>query len=430
MLVSVIAVVIFLFLSAFFSGSETALTGASQGFMLDQEKNEHNAKATVINKLFKQRDKLIITTLLGSNLFNTLATSLATSVLIGLFGREGVAYATVIMTFLVLIYTDMLPKSYSVKHANEVALKVAPAVRFWVVLFSPVTYILQKIVHLTFRLFHLQYNGKSSEENAISEIRGAIYMCDGEEIKEEREMLKSILDLDDVTVYDVMNHRKNLFSIDIDTPVEQILAKVNNCPFSRIPLYRDKPENIVGIIRVKSLFKAAVEKKGNYNEIKIEDIMTKPWFIPDSTTLMQQLQLFRSRREHFAVVVDEYGDLQGIVTLEDILEEIVGEINDESDISSIDIMGIRKAGDHAFLIDGQVPLRDLNRRFNWNLDDENAVTLAGYLLEMTRLIPEQGQKFVFNNLQFEIVKRNKNQISQIKVSELNDTLPASSPTQA
>ncbi len=430
MLISAIAVLIFLFLSAFFSGSETALTGASQGYMIDKEKNEHNSKAKIINKLFKHRDKLIITTLLGSNLFNTLATSLATSVLISLFGKEGVAYATIIMTFLVLIYTDMLPKSYSVKHANTVALHVAPAVRFWVVLFSPVTYVLQKIVHITFRLFKLQYNNNNSEESAISEIRGAIYMYDGEQIKEEREMLKSILDLDEITVYDVMNHRKNLFSINIDTPVEKILAKVKNCPFSRIPLYKDKPENIVGIIRVKSLFKAAIEKKGNYKEIKIEEIMTKPWFIPDTTTLKQQLQLFRSRREHFAVVVDEYGDLQGIVTLEDILEEIVGEINDESDISSIDIMGIKKVGEKTYLIDGQVPLRDLNRKFNWDLNDENAVTLAGYLLEMTRSIPEQGQKFVFNNLQFEIIKRNKNQISQIKISELEEEHLIVSPNQA
>ena len=324
----------------------------------------------------------------------------------------------------------MLPKSYSVKHANTVALHVAPAVRFWVVLFSPVTYVLQKIVHITFRLFKLQYNNNNSEESAISEIRGAIYMYDGEQIKEEREMLKSILDLDEITVYDVMNHRKNLFSINIDTPVEKIRAKVQNCPFSRIPLYNDKPVNIVGIIRVKSLFKAAIEKKGNYKEIKIEEIMTKPWFIPDTTTLKQQLQLFRSRREHFAVVVDEYGDLQGIVTLEDILEEIVGEINDESDISSIDIMGIKKVGEKTYLIDGQVPLRDLNRKFNWDLNDENAVTLAGYLLEMTRSIPEQGQKFVFNNLQFEIIKRNKNQISQIKISELEEEHLIVSPNQA
>lgn len=422
MIISTIAVLIFLLLSAFFSGSETALTGASEAFMHDKDKKEHNSRAKIINKLFKQRDKLIITTLLGSNLFNTLATSLATSVLIGLFGYEGVAYATIVMTFLVLVYTDMLPKSYSVKHANKVALAVAPMVKFWVYFFSPITYFLQKIVHLTFKIFKLPFNDTNNDESTISEIRGAIYMYNGEQKKEEKEMLKSILDLRDIVVYDVMNHRRNLFSLDIDLPVEKIIQKVKNCPFSRIPLYQGRPENIVGIIRVKSLFKAAIEKKGKYDEINIREIMTKPWFIPDNTSLMQQLQLFRSRREHFAIVVDEYGDLQGIVTLEDILEEIVGDINDESDISNLDVMGIRKITDNTYIVDGQVPLRDINRKFNWNINDENAVTIAGYLLDMTRTIPEQGQRFVFDGFQFEIIKRNKNQISSVKISKLQEEI--------
>lgn len=422
MIISTIAVLIFLLLSAFFSGSETALTGASEAFMHDKDKKEHNSRAKIINKLFKQRDKLIITTLLGSNLFNTLATSLATSVLIGLFGYEGVAYATIVMTFLVLVYTDMLPKSYSVKHANKVALAVAPMVKFWVYFFSPITYFLQKIVHLTFKIFKLPFNDTNNDESTISEIRGAIYMYNGEQKKEEKEMLKSILDLRDIVVYDVMNHRRNLFSLDIDLPVEKIIQKVKNCPFSRIPLYQGRPENIVGIIRVKSLFKAAIEKKGKYDEINIREIMTKPWFIPDNTSLMQQLQLFRSRREHFAIVVDEYGDLQGIVTLEDILEEIVGDINDESDISNLDVMGIRKITDNTYIVDGQVPLRDINRKFNWNINDENAVTIAGYLLDMTRTIPEEGQRFVFDGFQFEIIKRNKNQISSVKISKLQEEI--------
>ena len=196
------------------------------------------------------------------------------------------------------------------------------------------------------------------------------------------------------------------------------LEKVKNCPFSRIPLYRDRPENIVGVIRVKTLFKEAVEKQGNYKEIKIEELMTPPWFIPDNTTLMKQLQLFRARREHFAIVVDEYGDLQGIVTLEDILEEIVGDINDESDVQGLDTMGVKKDGDQSWLVDGQVAIRDLNREYGWNINDENAVTVAGYLLDMTQSIPEQGQKFIFDNFSFEIVKRNKNQISLVKVTRL------------
>ncbi|MBO5442669.1 MAG: CBS domain-containing protein [Alphaproteobacteria bacterium] len=233
-------------------------------------------------------------------------------------------------------------------------------------------------------------------------------------------MLKSVLDLDEVEVYDVMNHRKNLFSINVELPTEEIVKKIKDCPFSRIPLYKNKPDNIVGVIRVRHLLQECVDKNNNFSKIKIAELMSKPWFIPDNTTLIQQLQLFQARREHFAFVVDEYGDLQGIVTLEDILEEIVGDINDESDISSLDIMGIRKIGEKTYLVDGQVPIRDLNRKFDWNISDENAATIAGYLLDMTQSIPEQGQKFVFGDFEFEIIKRNKNQISQIKISKIEN----------
>lgn len=251
--------------------------------------------------------------------------------------------------------------------------------------------------------------------DTLAEVRDAISMCGNQESRQEQEMLKSILDLTDITVYDVMNHRKNLFSLDIDLPVAEILQKVENCPFSRIPLYKEKPENIVGVVRVKALFKAVIDSKGDYDKVKIEDLMTAPWFIPDYTSLKHQLQLFRARREHFAIVVDEYGVLQGIVTLEDILEEIVGDINDESDVSNLDTMGIRRISEDTYIVDGQVPIRDLNRKYGWQIEDENAVTIAGYLLDMTRSIPNVGQKFIFDGFQFEVLKRDKNQLRQIKI---------------
>lgn len=231
----------------------------------------------------------------------------------------------------------------------------------------------------------------------------------------KKEMLKGIMDLSEVTVYDVMNHRRNLFSVNQDLPVSEIIDRIKDCPFSRIPVYQGKPENIIGIIRVKTLLRAAVDCSGDFAALDLNDIMYAPWFIPDNTTLLQQLQLFRSRREHFAVVVDEYGTLQGIVTLEDILEEIVGDINDESDITSLDIMGIRKSGD-SYLIDGQVSLRDLNRRFGWTFCDDCAATIAGYLIDATRTLPDQGQKFAFNGFEFEVIKRHKNQICLIKIT--------------
>lgn len=255
----------------------------------------------------------------------------------------------------------------------------------------------------------------NEDDISITELRGAISMFQGPE-NEEKEMLESVLDLAEIQVYDVMNHRKNLFSVNIDLPIKEIIEIVKDSPFSRIPLYKSKPDNIVGIIRVKTLLKAAYEHKENLNKINITELMSKPWFIPDTTSLLKQLQLFRARREHFAIVVDEYGDLQGIVTLEDIIEEIVGDINDEFDTETSDVDDIHKVDEKSYIIDGQTPLRDLNKKFGWNLDDENAVTLAGYLLDSTRTIPQEGQKFVFNGFEFEITKRIKNQISEVRVT--------------
>lgn len=418
MLVITVSVFLLLCLSAFFSGSETALTGASEAYMQDKEKNENNKNAKTINKLFKKRDRLIITTLIGSNLSNTLATSLSTSLLVGLFGKEGVAYATLIMTVLVLIYTDMLPKTYSVQNANKVALFVAPLVNFFVKLFTPVAYVLQKITSLTFKLFRLN-NTDSGEEMAISEIRGAIDMYDGLEIREEKHMLKSILDLADINVYDVITHRKNLYCLDVDMPIEGIIKELQDCPYSRVPLYKDKPENIVGVLIVRNLLKKCIEAEGDLSKVKLKEIMIKPWFIPENTNLLHQLSLFKSRREHFAIVIDEYGDIDGIVTLEDILEEIVGDINDENDVILSENSQIKQIDENSYLVDGEVSIRDLNRQNGWKISDEHMTTIAGYLLDMTMIIPEEGQQFIFNDFKFEIIKRTKNQLNLIKITKID-----------
>lgn len=417
MIITVICVIILIMLSAFFSGSETALTGASEAYMTDKDKNENNIRAGMVLHILARRNKAVITTLIGSNICNTLGTALSTQLLLELFGAEGVAYATLIMTFLILIYTDMLPKSYSVDNSNKAALFVAPFMSFWVWLFTPVVFLLQKIVYYSFRMFGIK-ESHYSEDAKISEIRGAICMYNGDEIKEEKEMLKSIFDLSEVQVYDVMNHRRNIYSIDADWPIEDIVKKVEESRFSRIPVYKDRPENIIGIIRAKNFLKVCLQHKNNLHKIKLEEVLFEPWFIPETTTLLQQMQAFRKRCEHFALVVDEYGSLEGIVTLEDILEEIVGNIEDESDEKSA--VGVEKNSDGSFIVDGEKPIRDLNREMNWNIEDENAVTIAGYLLDMTQNIPQQGQKFIFDGFEFEIIKRNRNQLQKIKIQKIEE----------
>ncbi len=254
---------------------------------------------------------------------------------------------------------------------------------------------------------------------AIAEIRGAINMYNGTERKEQKEMLKGILDLSEIEVYDVMNHRKNLFSLDIDLPTEEKIKKLQKCPYSRVPLYREKPDNIVGVLIVKNFLKECVRKSDDLSKIDFSLTMIKPWFIPDNTSLFKQLKAFRDKREHFAIVIDEYGVIEGIVTLEDIIEEIVGDINDESDLVFSNNSSIKKQG-NSFIVEGETTIRDLNRQNGRELEDDNVVTIAGYLIDKSRTIPKEGQSFVFDNFKFEVTKRHKNQISQIKITKLTN----------
>ena len=383
--------------------------------MVDLEKNEHNKRAGVVLDILSDRSRAVITTLIGNNVCNTLGTALSTNLLVGIFGTEGVAYATLIMTFLLLIYGDMLPKSYAVENGNKMALRIAPIIKFWIWFFKPLVYVLQKIVKFSFKIFGIKEHN-SSEIN-LSEIRGAIHLYNGTEIKREKEMLKSIFDLPEISVYDVMNHRQNIYAIDVDLPLEEIIEKVAESQYSRIPVYRDKPENIIGIIMAKSFLKTCLAHKDHLDALRIEDMYSDPWFIPETTTLSQQLQEFQKRREHFALVVDEYGTLEGVVTLEDILEEIVGNIEDETD-SNENV--INKSSEGEYIVDGQTPIRDLNREFNWEIIDNDFVTIAGYLLDMTESIPEEGQKFIFDGFEYEIIKRQRNQLKQIKIHKITE----------
>ena len=416
--ITIICIVAAILLSTFFSCAESAMTGASEAYMADLEKNEHNRRAGMMLKILSNRSQAVITTLIGNNVCNTLGTALSTNLLVNTFGPEGVAYATLIMTFVILIYGDMLPKSYAVENSNKTALAFAPIMRFCIWLFRPIVYVLQKIVAYSFKLFGIKE--RSSGAIDIAEIRGAIDLYQGTEIKQEKEMLKGIFDLSEVCVYDVMNHRKDIYSIDIDLPLAEIMEKVENSHFSRIPVYQGRPENIIGIIMMKNFLKTCLQHKDRLDSLDVREMLIEPWFIPETTTLLQQLQEFQKRREHFALVVDEYGSLEGVVTLEDILEEIVGNIEDETDTTNESGSNLKKDKDGFYLLDGQMPIRDLNRELNWNLSDENFVTVAGYLLDMTESIPQEGQRFVFDGFEFEIVKRMRNQLKKIKVRRIED----------
>ena len=414
LLIAIAAIVVLLLISAFFSGSETALTAASLP-RLHQHAKRGSRRAKIVLELYARKDRLIGAILLGNNLVNITASSLATYVLLLLFGDAGVAYATMAMTLLIVIFAEVLPKTYAIGKADKASLVVAPLIRVVVVVLAPITLAIQWIVRTTVKPCGVQLGEELGVGHHEEELRGAIDLHEGPDpdIRQERQMLRSILDLDDVEVEEIMVHRRNVTLIDVANPAEEIVEQALASPYTRIPLYRDDPDNIVGVLHAKALLRDLHAHEDRVAEINILQLAAKPWFIPETTTLLDQLQAFRTRREHFAIVVDEYGAVMGIVTLEDILEEIVGSIEDEHDVA---VPGVRRQPDGSYIISGSATLRDLNRELEWNLPDDNAVTLAGLVLHEARRIPEPGQVFTFYGFRFQILRRQRNQISSVRVN--------------
>ena len=415
------AIAVLLLLSAFFSGSETALTAASRPRMHQLERKGER-RAGIVNRLRERKDRMIGAILLGNNLVNILASALATSVLISAAGEAGVAYATIAMTLLVLVFGEILPKTYALRNPDRVALLLAPVFRALVAVLGPVADGIQLVIRGILSSLGLYSREEEERSRALEELRGAIELHSGEETApHERAMLRSILDLDDVEVEMVMRHRKDVVALDADLPVSTIVDEALRSPYTRIPLWRGQADNIVGVLHAKELARAVRAHEDDLDALEIDGITADPWFVPESTTLFDQLQAFRRRHEHFALVVDEYGSLMGIITLEDVIEEIVGEITDEHDVAPV---GMRPQRDGSYLIEGDVTVRDLNRRFEWTLPDQEAATIAGLIIHEAKVIPEVGQIFAFHGFRFEIVRRQRNQITLIRVSP-----PGSAPVE-
>ena len=410
---------VLLLISAFFSGSETALTAASRARMHRLE-IDGSRRAAMVNKLREQKDRLIGGLLLGNNLVNISASALATSVLIKLFGETGVIYATLGVTLLVLIFSEIMPKTYALLHPDRVSLAVAPLVSVLTFILSPVTRTISHIVNALFRLCRVSHEAPDQNEAQQEELRGAIDLLAASEQQggdgdgqETRAMLKSILDLADVNVEKIMVHRKNVRMINADQPIDRIVDEVMHSSFTRLPVWRESPDNIIGVIHSKLMLQELRHCGGDVSKLDLSRAMMEPWFIPESATLFEQLQAFRRRREHFAIMVDEYGALMGVITLEDILEEIVGQIDDEHDIA---VAGVRPQPDGSYIVDGKVTLRDLNRDRDWHIPDEDYSTVAGLLLYESQRIPSVGQSFTFHGFRFDVLKKQRNQITLVKMT--------------
>lgn len=410
----VIAIVCLLMMSAFFSGSETALTAASRARMHALEK-DGDKRAQTVNHLLGNRERFIGAILLGNNVVNILASVLATSLFTALFGQGGLALAaaTGVMTILVLIFSEVMPKTYAISRPDSVSLVVARPISLLV---KGASWILALVNFVVMGLLRLLGAGvAASPLSAEEEIRGAIdlHAAEGGVDKDDRLRLVGALDLKDLTVEDVMIHRKNIYMLDADLEPRQLIMKALSSPHTRLPLYRGEKEEIIGILHAKDLLRAALPLGGDLSKLDLDSIHRKPWFVPETTPVQEQLSQFLSRGQHFALVIDEYGELQGLITLEDILEEIVGAIHDEHDVQ---VQGVRPQPDGSVNVDGWVPIRDLNRATGWDLPDEEAVTVAGLVIHEAQTIPEPGQSFVFHGYRFNVLRRQRNQVTGVNVS--------------
>lgn len=416
-----VTILLLLVCSAFFSAAETALVNASQARMHALEANG-DVRARLVTELNTRQDRLIGTLLLGKNIVNILAATLAAELFIPAFGWWGVLYATLAMTFLLVIFSDVLPKGWAVASPDRLARAVAPVARFFVVLIGPLSSLINRLVRGILGLFGYELSKERPMLTAHEELRGAVDFLhrEGAVVKVDRDLLGGVLDLGDLAVSDIMIHRTSMRALNADEAPEVLVRSVLESSYTRMPVWRGATDNIIGVLHAKDLLRALAEPDVTPETVDIVRIAQKPWFVPDTTNLKDQLSAFLRRKVHFAIVVDEYGEMQGLVTLEDILEEIVGDIADEHDIA---IQGVRTEADGSIVVDGSVPIRDLNRALDWSLPDEEATTVAGLVIHESRSIPEERQAFTFYGKRFIVMKRVKNRITRLRIRPAGD-LPA------
>ncbi|MEW9308156.1 HlyC/CorC family transporter [Labrys neptuniae] len=415
--------IVFLLLLAgfFFAGSETALTAASRARLLSLEKNG-SQRAKIVNKLLDIREAMIGSLLVGTSIVNTAAAALTTGILLDIFGDVGIFYATIVISVLTIIFVEILPKTIAINYPESFSLAVGWPVRLVVLIFSPVTGLLGWLVRAILRLVGLEVGKHPSLLSAADELRGTVDLLhkEGSVEKTDRDMFGGLLDLQELTVDDVMVHRTKMFSVDLEEGPAQIVQSVLAAPYTRIPVWKESPENIIGVLHAKDLLRALDAAGNDPLKLDIEEIALPAWFVPDTTSLVDQLRSFRRRKQHFAFVVDEYGSVLGIVTLEDIIEEIVGDISDEHDLV---VTGVRPQADGAVNVDGSVPIRDLNRAMDWTLPDEEATTIAGLVIHEARTIPEAGQTFTFHGYRFQVLRKQKNRIASLRITPIVPEAP-------
>ena len=400
-------------LSFFFSGTETALTAVSLPLLNGRAENG-DKKAKILMEMKQKPDTLLGTLLLGNNIVNIALTALSTSLLIAAFGaRWGVWISTFLVSFIVLIFAEILPKTYAMRMTTSVAFFVAWPLYILIKIFAPIVRALNWVSRQALKIFPKQHNLAPAEEIAKEELRGTLSLQQNKNVlRREKGMLASVLDLSEVTLGDILVDRSRVSSLSVDTPVPDILETITKTPYSRIPLFQGRRDNVVGILHIKKALKLKTDFEQN-KHINVLDYCTKPHFALNTVTVLDQLSVFRRHKDHFAVVVNEYGDVLGVVTLQDILEEIVGDMSDDGEKPAAVTWSLLPDG--TYRLNGNATIRDVNRAFHWDLPDEHAATLAGLLMYFTEKIPQEGQQFDFDGWQFTVARRDKNRLVKIDI---------------
>jgi Mg2+/Co2+ transporter CorB len=426
---AIFVIVISLLAAAFFAAAETALTAASRA-RLQALETSGDARAARANRLIAMRGRLISALLLGGQFVTIASSAYTTNVLVSFFGHRGVVYAAIIMTALIVIFGEVLPKTIAIAYPDRVSLLFAPAASFFVTLFGPIVSAVEVLVRGLLKLCGLSLADRETSVSGAEELRGAVDILhrEGGVARDERDMFGGLLELSEIPVGDAMVHRMNMRTLNADLPPGELVREVLASPYTRMPLWRGDPDNIIGMLHAKDLFRAFAAAGGDSSKLKAADIALEAWFIPEATTLRDQLNAFLRRKTHSALVVDEYGVVLGLITLEDIIEEIVGDIKDEHDVLA---HGVRQQLDGSLIVDGSVTIRDLNRAMDWSLPDDEAATIAGLVIHEARAIPEPRQTYIFHGLRFEVLRRQRNRIATLRITPVTPReLPTPKPVRA
>ncbi len=401
-LFSVLAVL--LILSAFFSGSETALMTLNRYRLQHLVKKKHRG-AIKADRLLRRPDRLIGLILLGNNFVNILASSLATIIGIRMAGEPGIAIATAILTLVVLIFSETTPKTLATLKPEMLAFPAAWVYTPLLKIFYPIVWIVNLIANLILRIFGIHVAKQKRDSLDKEELKSILADTDHILPTRYQNMLLGIIDLESATVKDIMTPRNEIIGIDLDDSMEHICEQIRNSSHTRLPIYKTSIDRVIGFLHLRTIL--TIINDDDFNKKKITDLLMPPPFIPVSTPLHKQMQSFKVQKSRTALVVDEYGDVQGLVTLDDLLQEIVGELITEE-------VNIKEQTDGSYLVDASVTIRELNRVMHWELPTEGPKTLNGLVIEFMEMIPEAGTSLKLHGYSLEIIESNKNTIKLVK----------------